>query len=238
MGLGGPLWRLGLVSLLCLTACNSNGLTRSRASEVITASEEFQRPVSITLLPEYRQSLTLIGTGSQTTPKTEFALGRFLESRPELAVLRHLRLIEISVKNIEYPDSASSPVTVATSLTSEGQTAARKWQRSGNGWIIPSARRELIEVTGVARGEGGSKQARVEYTWRWQPTDIGDNFDTSSQSHRSLPASIRESFEGTNFAGALRDLGQVVLFDSSRTQKTTATLQLYDDGWRVARTGT
>lgn len=114
------LWRSGLAALLCLTACNSNSLTRQRASEAIRSSEEFQKPVFITLLPEYRQSLTLIGAGSQMVPKTEFALGRFLESRPELAALRHRGLIELSVKNIEHPDSASSPVTVTTSLADEG----------------------------------------------------------------------------------------------------------------------
>jgi hypothetical protein len=231
-----PLWRPGLAALLCLMACNSNSLTRSRASEAISSSDEFQKPVSITLLPEYRQSLTLIG--SQTTPKTEVALERFLESRPELAALRHLGLVELSIKSIEHPDSASSPVTVATSLTSEGQVASRQWQQSGNGWTIPIAKRELVEVTGMAGAEGESKQSRAEYIWRWQPTDVGASFDTSSQAHQNLPASIRKSFGGGSFADALRNVGQLVLFDSSKTQKATATLQLYDDGWRVTQAGT
>jgi hypothetical protein len=204
---------------------------------MVSASKEFQKPVSITLLPEYRQSLTLIG-GSQTTPKTEVALGRFLESRPELAVLQHLGLIELSVKNIEHPDSASSPVTVAASLTSEGRAASRQWQQSGNGWDVLIARRELVEVTGLTGGEAESKQSRVEYTWRWQPTGVGVSFDTSSQAHQNLPASIPKSFGGGSFADALRNVGQPMLFDSSKTQKATATLQLYDDGWRVTQAGT
>lgn len=233
-----PLWQPGLVALLCLMACSSNKFTRERASEAIRSSEEFQQPVSITLLPEYRQSLTLIGAGSQTTPKTEFALGRFLDSRPELAVLGHLGLIKLSVKNIEHPDSASSPVTVMISLTDEGRTASQQWQQSGNGWTIPIAKRELVKATGLTGGEGESKQARVEYTWRWKPTDVGASFDMSSQAHHSLPASVRGSFGGASFADALRNVGQVILFDSRRTQKAAATFQLYDDGWRVIQAGT
>lgn len=232
------LWRPGLAALLCLMACSSNSLTRSRASEMVSASKEFQKPVSITLLPEYRQSLTLIGGSSQTTPKTELALARFLEGRPELAVLRHLGLVELSITNIEHPDSASSPVTVAASLTSEGRAASPQWQQSGNGWDIPIARHELVEVTGLTGGEGESKQSHVEYTWRWQPTAVGVSFDTSSQAHQNLPASIRKSFGGGSFADALRNVGQPMLFDSSKTQKATATLQLYDDGWRVTQAGT
>jgi hypothetical protein len=111
-------------------------------------------------------------------------------------VLRHLELIKLSVKNIEHPDSASSPVTVTTSLTEEGRVASRQWQQSSNGWAIPIAQREMLEVTGLAGGKGESKQARVEYIWRWQPTDVGSSFDTSSQAYQSLPAPIRGSFGG------------------------------------------
>src|SRR5215207_3139415 len=63
---------LGLAVTLCLIACISRELTQERAVEMMKSSKEFQEPISITLRPEYRQSLTLIGIGSQTTKKEEF----------------------------------------------------------------------------------------------------------------------------------------------------------------------
>lgn len=235
--LRGPAGLLGLVVLLCLTACSSNTLTRSRAADLIKSGEEFQKPVLITLRPEYRQSLTLIGTGSQTTPKEEFALRRFLESHADLAVLQHLGLVDFKVSKIEYPDSASSPVTVMTALTDEGRSASREWQQSAGGWSIPIARRELVEVTGLVGGEGESKTARAEYTWRWQPTEVGERFDTSRREHQSLPEMIRQNLGGASMADVMRQAGSVIIFDGSKAQTASASFRLYDDGWRLEKTG-
>lgn len=224
---------LGLAALLCLTACGSKEMTRSRAADLITSSEAFKNPVTITLRPEYHQSLALTGTDSQSIPKEEIALRRFLESHPDLAVLAHVGLVEFKVKGIEYPNSASSPVTVTASLTGEGRTASRGWQQLGEGWAIPIARRELVEVTGLWGGEGDSKKARAEYTWRWNPVGVGTSFDTSNRDYQNLPESTRRNPAGTSFADALGGVGRVTFFDGGKTQKGSATLQLYDDGWRV-----
>lgn len=222
------------VIIICSAACSSNKLTRSSAAGLIESSEAFKKPVTISLLPEYRQSLTLIGEGSRDRAKEEFALQRFLESHADLAALNHFGLVDFKVTKIEFPASASSPVIVASSLTEKGRSAASKWQQSGNEWMVPIAQRELIEVTGLTGGEGESKQARVEYTWKWQPTDAGVSFDVSSRAYQSLPASVRQNMGGASFADMLGNQGRVTVFDSSKTQKDTAILQLYDDGWRVA----
>lgn len=233
--------RLGWLTagiFFCLTACSSGELTRSRAAELIKSGEAFQKPASLALLPEYRQSLTLIGTGSQTTPKEEFALRRFLESRADLAVLHHLGLVDFKVSKIEYPDSAASPVTVAVILTGEGRSASQEWQQSGGGWTIPIARRELVEVTGLAGGEGDFKTAHAEYTWRWQPTEVGKNFDTARREHQSLPETIRQNLGGVSMADVMRQAGRVIVFDGSKSQTASASFLLYDDGWRLEKSGT
>jgi hypothetical protein len=224
---------LGAVIVISSAACGSNKLTRSSAAGLIESSEAFRKPVTINLLPEYRQSLTLIGEGSRDRPKEEFALRRFLESHADLAALNHLGFVEFKVTNIQYPDSASSPVTVTSALTDKGRSASGQWQQSGDGWTIPIAKRELVEVTGLTGGEGESKQARVEYTWKWQPTEAGASFDVSGQAYRSLPASVRQNLGGASFGDMLRSAGQSIPFDSSKTQTGAATLRLYDDGWRV-----
>jgi hypothetical protein len=231
-------WLPVLAAILCLTACGSNALTRSRATEAIRSSEGFQKPVLISLQPEYRQSLTLIGTGSHTTPKEEFALRRFLESHADLAVFNHLGLVDFKVSKIEYPDSASSPVTVTATLTGEGRSASREWQQSGDGWTIPIARRELVEVTGLAGGGGDSQTARAEYTWRWQPTEVGKNFDASRREHQTLPEAIRQNLGGVSMADLMRQAGRVIVFDGSKPQTASASFRLYDDGWRLEKLGT
>jgi hypothetical protein len=222
-----------LIAAALFSACGSKQLNRSRAADLIKASDEFQKPAAITLSPQYDQSVALVGTGSQTTPKDEFALRRFFESHPELAVLNHLGLAEFKVTKIDYPNSASSPVTVAATLTEAGRSASKDWQQqSGGGWEIPVARRELVEVTGLTGGEGESKTAKVEYTWRWRPVGAGTYFDTASADYRKLSDSLRNP-GGQSFADVLRDAGKVIFFDSSTTQTGAATLRLYDDGWRI-----
>lgn len=223
----------GVIIVICSAACSSNKLSRSSAAGLIESSEAFKKTISIILLPEYRQSLTLIGEGNRDLPKEEFALRRFLESHADLAALNHLGLVEFKVTGIQYPDSATSPVTVTTTLTDKGRSASRQWQQSGEGWTIPVAKRELVEVTGLTGSEGGSKQARVEYTWKWQPTEAGASFDVSGQAYQSLPASVRQNLGGTSFGDMLRGMGQAVPFDSSKTQKGASTLLLFDDGWRI-----
>lgn len=228
------LMALCVVAALCLAACGSKELNRSRAADVLEASGAFKNPVLITLRSEYRQSLALAGTGSQTMPKEQFALKRFFESHPDLAVLDHLGLVEFKVTNIQYPDSASSPITVVATLKAEGKSASRDWQQAGDGWTIPIARRELTEVTGLTGGEGESTTARVEYIWRWKPLGLGINFDTTSSEYQRLPDSIRRSPVGTSFADALRGVGAVTFFEGDKPQKGAVMLQRYDDGWRVA----
>jgi hypothetical protein len=226
---------LAAATIFSLTACSSGRMTRSRAAELIRSGEAFQKPTSITLFPQYRQSLTLIGTGSQTTPKEEFALRRFLESHADLAVLNHLGLVDFKVIGIEYPDSASSPVVVAATLTDGGRSASGGWQRSGDGWTIPIGRRELVEVTGLTGGEGEAKTARAEYSWRWQPTETGKYFDTSRREHQSLPEAVRRNLGGVSMADLMRQLGGVVVFDGGKTQTASASFRLYDDGWRLEK---
>jgi hypothetical protein len=150
-------------------------------------------------------------------------------------VLNNLGLVDFKVSRIEYPDSAASPVVVAAMLTDEGRSVSGEWQRSGESWIIPTAQRGLVEVTGLAGGDSESKTARAEYTWRWKPTEAGKYFDVSSQEHQSLPDAIRRNLGGVSMADLMRQLGGVVVFDSSKTQTGSASFRLYDDGWRLEK---
>lgn len=216
-----------------LSACGSKELNRARAADIIESSEAFKNPVTVTIQPEYRQSLALAAVGVQTTSKEEIALKRFFEAHPDLAVFNHLGLVQFKVSNIQYPNSAASPVTVTAALADAGRSASVEWQQTGVGWVIPIARRELVEVTGVAVGEREGKRARVEYTWRWKPLGVGTNFDTSSRDYQSLPEHVRRNPRGTSFTDVLGGISQIPFFDGGKTQLGMVTLRLYDDGWRI-----
>ena len=49
---------------------------------------------------------------------------------------------------------------------------------------VPLARRRLVEVTKVAMN--GPSMARVEYTWKWEPTPVGDVFDANGKLMKSF----------------------------------------------------
>jgi hypothetical protein len=44
---------------------------------------------------------------------------------------------------------------------------------------VPLARRQLVQVTKVTMN--GPSMAKVEYTWKWDPTPIGELFDANGQ---------------------------------------------------------
>lgn len=54
------------------------------------------------------------------------------------------------------------------SLTEKGKTVSKQWQSSGNGWQVPLAQRQLVEVTGLT-SDAEKTSATAEFTWRWVP---------------------------------------------------------------------
>jgi hypothetical protein len=228
-----------IIVLLCayttafMVGCNSNKLSQSHAVEVITSSDSFKKPAAIYLQPEYKDNLPSFGKTSEE--QAAYAMKWFYKKNPELAVLNHLALVDFRVVKMDYPDTGGSLTTVASFLTDKGRAASKDWQQIGDAWVITLASRKLGEVTGIAGGEGNSKSARVEYTWRWEPTETGKYFDISGSAYQQLPETIRESFSGRSVGSMIKQQGNVTLFDSSKMQKETANLQLYDDGWRITK---
>lgn len=218
---------------LFATGCRSKELTRSRAVDLISSSDPFKKPAAVNLQPEYSDNLPSFGKTSEE--QSAYAMRWFYNKNPELAVLNQLGLVEFRATKINYPDTGGSPATIAPSLTDKGRTASKDWQQQGNTWVIILANRKLTEVTGITGGEGESKSARIEYTWKWEPTEVGKYFDVSNSAYQQLPEKIRENFSGRSFSSVIEQQGNIILFDSSKAQKSTAQLQLYDDGWRVVQ---
>jgi len=87
---------------------------------------------------------------------------------------------------------------------------------------VPLAHRNLVEVTKVTMN--GPSMARVEYTWKWDPTSVGDVFDANGQMIKAFniweTQALIEKY-GTNFYHA-------------EPKKTAVTLVKTDKGsWQV-----
>lgn len=63
--------------------------------------------------------------------------------------------------------------------------------------IVPLAKKELLEVTGVRKTDEG---AEADFTWRWIPNEVGASFTSGL---------VKERFDAIHVATAkLRDFGQ------------------------------
>jgi hypothetical protein len=77
-------------------------------------------------------------------------------------------------------------------LTPKGEkelTAFPEFQKAGEkdgtlALAVPLARRQLVQVNKVTMN--GPSMARVEYTWKWEPTPVGDLFDANGQLIKSF----------------------------------------------------
>jgi hypothetical protein len=64
-----------------------------------------------------------------------------------------------------------------TELTAFPEFQKTKEKDGAFALAVPLARRKLVEVTKVTMN--GPSMARVEYTWKWESTPVGDLFDAS-----------------------------------------------------------
>jgi hypothetical protein len=79
-------------------------------------------------------------------------------------------------------------------LTPKGEEESKRWKKSGWGsaggtWIIPTARKEFIEVTGVTMAN--PTIAVAEFTWRWVPTDDGKELGYTTSTPQSSSANFQ-----------------------------------------------
>jgi len=153
-------------------------LTRSYAAEVIQKSKDFQDP-PIT---------TQFSSGCvRSFPNADGRNRWFFASRSAEHILESSGYVVIADSHDPQGCAASGLVegsrAFVISLTEKGQQKSREWKKeegmSGDStvptevhWTVPVATRELIEVTGIMT-EG--KMARVEYTWKCAPNDVGQN---------------------------------------------------------------
>jgi hypothetical protein len=220
-----------------ITGCSSGGLSCSQAQKMIMESNDFRQPATL----EFVQGNIVIGRGkgavqskSETEPEPEAIQRRIAEHyalNPQMAVADYFGLIDARLKRT---NNVPDPVTVATSnwyfderytLTEKGRKMWEDARLPVNETAVPTARRELIEVTGLT-GEGDTIQA--EYSWKWVPNEVGKSLDSSTEEFRKLPEKIRQDMIAP---GGLKNRDQTVSFEGTNQGK--AIFRKYDNGWRL-----
>jgi hypothetical protein len=102
----------------------------------------------------------------------------------------HYKLLEKLgiVKTAANPKSTAVRVDVTPAgkqlLAAIPEFKQRKDSDGIEAYVVPLAGRELVQVTKVAMT--GPNSARVDYTWKWDPNQLGKDFDATSQAVQSF----------------------------------------------------
>ena len=158
-----------LAALCCLTACTPRDfLTRRLAGTLIAGSDTFTAP---------QQFWLRIGPVSNK----EF-------SSPQYLVLEHRGWIVGATTTC--PPNVTPPPCWEVAMTPLGVDAFRDLIRGSEAgkeyFSVPTARRELVGVTGISKNES---TADVEFTWRWAPmNEVGSALNAGGLQYRSTVA--------------------------------------------------
>lgn len=216
------------IAVLVTGCAGSKDLTRSRAADLIRNSKDFRLPVSAPLPRKREWPIEARSVDETEEEAKERAVDSYARANAEVAVFRHLGLIDFRMTLIEAPSPAHSwwRFELEPILTNKGEREAVENDGNKKHREIAVARRELVEVTGITTPKAGTAQA--EFTWEQVPTPAGEAFDPSGGTYRRLPEWLQQVISGVpagRSRSAERRYGDV--------HKGVAFLQLYDDGWRV-----
>jgi hypothetical protein len=142
---------LALLAVIDLAACSPRDfLTRRLAADLISTSATFKSPQRFVLQ-----------TG--TISNQDY-------SKPEYGILQHHGWI--TANNAPCPSGLAPPPCWDVLLTPSGVETVRalipQEEASKPSIAIPVARRQLLNVTGIAKDENS---ADVEFTWKWIPVN-------------------------------------------------------------------
>lgn len=240
------------IVLMSSSCAQSQELTRSHALSLIKESKDFKDPVTISLKSNNDIPVQAKSEEDLEPEARAQAVNAFLGDHPEMAVLRHLGLVEVKATTIKRPVAIKPPefpvkqplgtttkvsprlpykfepwrFKVETVFTEKGKQLVGETQGGGRE-AIPTFRREVVEVTGITSTQAG--QAQVEFAWRTIPTKIGEVFDPMSEAFKALPENLQRAVRDPHgvFSGtAAKNFGGI--------NRSVGIFRSYDDGWRLA----
>jgi hypothetical protein len=164
---------------------------------------------------------------SEGPATAHFHAGLVMPSVDEKPRDPHYRLLEKA--GVVKTAKTSGGGTMVT-LTPLGERMAasipgfKKWKNTDGttSYAFPLAERQLVEVSKVTMN--GVNDALVEYTWKWVPNQLGDDFDAAG--------SLVKSFNTWDRATLIEKYGAD--FFHADPKRANVNLARRDKGWRVA----
>jgi hypothetical protein len=137
------------------------------------------------LTPPEAANVVTSALQSEGPATVRFHVGKLVSSIADKPTDPHYRLLEKAgiLKEVKQGKSYDSPVLI--SFTPKGEEVLAKIagvkkseEKDGSeAYVVPLAERKLVEVSKVTMT--GTGRATVEYTWRWEPNTLGENFDAA-----------------------------------------------------------
>lgn len=157
---------------------------------------------------------------------THFHAGLVMPSVDEKPRDPHYRLLEKS--GMVKTAKAAGGGTLVT-LTPAGEHLAsipgfKKWKNTDGtySYAIPVAERQLVQISSVTMN--GVNDAVVQYTWKWVPNELGEDFDAAGDRVKSFNTWDRATLIDKYGAD----------FYHAEPSRATVNLMRTDKGWKIA----
>ena len=164
---------------------------------------------------------------SQGPATTHFHGGLVMPSVDEKPRDPHYRLLE-KAGLVKAAKAAGGGTLVTLTPLGERLTTSipgyKKWKNTDGttSYAIPLAERQLVEISKVTMN--GVNDAQVEYSWRWVPNQLGDDFDAAG--------TLVKSFNTWDRATLIDKYGAD--FYHGDAMRASINLMRTDKGWKIA----
>lgn len=241
--------KLILILVVLAAACSSlnNGVTRSTAATAIEADKRYSAAmaVSVDVSGKFDNvgGVTVYQTTSDDTAETAISRAKafFAEKQPQVAVAEQLGYLKLYFEKAELIESQMGQQNYGTALglwkfktrgeiTDKGKALWNDLKLTENDQSLPIAVRTNLDVTGIIDENPNNK--RVDFTYKWKPTELGEAFDPSSSTYAKLPKELQESLKQNQQNVFIGGKVNPANFNSSKTG--LARFKKFDDGWRLS----
>ena len=158
---------------------------------------------------------------------THFHAGLVMPSVDEKPRDPHYRLLE-KLGMVKTSKAAGGGTMVTVTPAGERLLSSipdvKKWKNADatTSYAIPLATRQLVDISKVTMN--GVNHAQVDYTWKWVPNQLGDDFDAA--------ASLIKGFNTWDRATLIDKYGAD--FYHGEPSRANVSLMRTDKGWQIA----
>ncbi len=238
-----------IFTAVLVAACSSlsGGVTRGTAITAIESDKRFTAASTLSVDVSGRFNnvggVTVYQTSADDTAETAIPRAKsfYAESQPQVAVPEQLGYIKLYFEKPELIEAQIGEKNYDTNLglwkfktrselTDKGRALWTDLKLSVSDQSLPLAVRQPPEVTGIIDENPNNK--RVDFTYKWKPTELGEAFDPNSSAFSKLSPELQEALKKNQFN--IFGGGRNNTADFTSERKGLARFKKFDDGWRLA----